>query len=182
MEQFVNDPGTTITSNVLSGDATIHVASGTGYPSSGDFRIKINNELMLVTAVTGLTWSVTRGIEGTSAAGHTSGDAVNHYLTAGGLTVILTESNVLNTTTQSTTYAMSNTDFMVRGNTTAGTFTVTLPTSPTTGQIAVIKKMVAANTLNVASAADIDGTSPVALTSQYAVLRVQFSGTTWDVW
>jgi hypothetical protein len=87
-EQYCNDPGTTLSSPAASGDATIQVASSTGYPSTGNFRIRIDNELMLVTSISGTTWSVTRGIETTSAASHSNSANVNQVFTAGAMTTI----------------------------------------------------------------------------------------------
>jgi hypothetical protein len=55
------------------------------FPTTGQFRIKIDAELMLVTAVSGTTFTVTRGIEGSTAASHANGATVTHILTAGAL-------------------------------------------------------------------------------------------------
>jgi hypothetical protein len=86
MELFVNDPGTTLGAAITSTGATsITVSSSSGYPASGNFRIAIDSELLLVTAVSGTTWTVTRGVEGTTAATHTNGTAVNAVATAGSL-------------------------------------------------------------------------------------------------
>ena len=86
-EQYVNDPGTSLAAAITSTSATtLTVASGTGYPSGGNFRIKVDSELMLVTGVSGTTWTVTRGIESTAAATHLSGASVNAVFTAGGIT------------------------------------------------------------------------------------------------
>ena len=49
---------------------------------------------MLVTAMTGPVWTVTRGIEGTTAIAHTTGAAVNHVMSAGGLTQAITDAVV----------------------------------------------------------------------------------------
>lgn len=91
-ELYTNDPGTTLNGTIGSGDSSLTVASATGFPGSGNFRIRIDNELMLVTAVAGNVFTVTRGIEGTSAAGHTDGADVNHYLTSGALDAIRSDS------------------------------------------------------------------------------------------
>jgi hypothetical protein len=90
-ELYCNDPGTTLSAAITSTTATsLAVTSGTGYPSSGNFRIKIDSELMLVTAISGTTWTVTRGIEGTTAATHANLAPVNAYFTAGGFDAIRT--------------------------------------------------------------------------------------------
>lgn len=83
-ELYVNDPGTTLASAITSTSATsLSVASSSGYPPSGNFRILIDTELIQVTAVSGTTWTIVRGIEGTTAATHSSGTAVNAIITAG---------------------------------------------------------------------------------------------------
>jgi len=85
LELFVNDPGTTLAAAISStGATTLQVSSGTGYPASGNFRIRIDSEIMIVTGVSGTTWTVTRGAESTAAAVHSNGAIVNHVLTAGG--------------------------------------------------------------------------------------------------
>lgn len=83
-ELYVNDPGTTLASAITSTSATsLSVASSGGYPSSGNFRILIDTELIQVTSVSGTTWTIVRGIEGTTAATHSGGAAVNAIITAG---------------------------------------------------------------------------------------------------
>jgi hypothetical protein len=98
-EQYVNDPGTTLASSCTSGATTISVVSSTGYPSLSttgqQFRIRIDSELMLVTAISGTTWTITRGIESTGAASHSSGATVNAIVTAGMLDAMrINESNI----------------------------------------------------------------------------------------
>lgn len=88
-ELYVNDPGTFLASGCTNSATTISVVSSAGYPGSGNFRIKIDTEIMLVTGVSGTTWTVTRGAESTTAIAHLGGTAVNHVLTAGALTSIL---------------------------------------------------------------------------------------------
>ena len=52
---------------------------------SGNFRIKIDGEILIVTGVAGNTFTITRGAEGTTAATHANGASVIHLLTKGGL-------------------------------------------------------------------------------------------------
>lgn len=88
-ELFANNPSTTLASGALSGDATITVASSTGFPAAvtgtSQFRILVESEIMIVTNVSGTTWTVTRGAESTTAAAHSSGVAVTHVVTAAAL-------------------------------------------------------------------------------------------------
>jgi len=87
MEQFTNNAATTLSAAITSTIATtLTVASAATFPQTTQFRIRIDDELLLVTAGAGLTtWTVTRGIEGTTAATHANGAAVVHVLTAGSL-------------------------------------------------------------------------------------------------
>lgn len=94
-EQFANNASTTLSTAISSTSATsITVTSvgtpGTpgGFPSTGNFRILVDNEFMLVTSLSGTTWTVTRGIEGSTAATHSSGAQVTQIVTAGALAAI----------------------------------------------------------------------------------------------
>jgi len=81
-EQYANNAQTTLAAAIAAADTTITVSSAAGFPSQPQFRIRIDNELLLVTAVSGTTWTVQRGVEGTTAAAHASGATVTHVLTA----------------------------------------------------------------------------------------------------
>lgn len=82
-EKFSNNATTNLTNPIGSGDASFDVNAVTNFPTTGNFRIRIDDEIMLVTAVTGLTFSVTRGQETTSAVSHSAGTLVREVLTAG---------------------------------------------------------------------------------------------------
>ncbi|ACT50858.1 hypothetical protein [Methylovorus glucosotrophus] len=88
MENVGNDKVALLASGVLIGQTSIVLsASGADWPSE-NFRIRIDNELMLVTnkgAGSQTIWSVDRGIEGTIESDHLSGASVYQVLTAGGL-------------------------------------------------------------------------------------------------
>jgi hypothetical protein len=91
-EVFANNAYTTLSAPVTTtGATTINVSSvgtpGTpgGFPTTGNFRILIDSEYMLVTGVSGTTFTVTRGIEGSTAATHTVGAQVTQIVTAGAL-------------------------------------------------------------------------------------------------
>lgn len=85
-EKFANDAQSTLTAAVAAGDTTLTVASAAAFPSSGNFRLLIDSEILLVTAVAGNTFTVSRGQEGTTAAAHANGAYVTHVLTAAALT------------------------------------------------------------------------------------------------
>jgi hypothetical protein len=56
---------------------TMTVASASGFPTSGTFRIRIDDEEMDVTAGQGTTnWTITRAVDGTTAATHAAGAPV----------------------------------------------------------------------------------------------------------
>ena len=84
-ERFANQASTTLSSAIGSGDLSISVQGVTHFPTSPEFRIRISQELLLVTGVVGTTWTVTRGIEGTTSASHALGSTVVAVLTGGAL-------------------------------------------------------------------------------------------------
>ncbi len=92
LEQFANAPlldesaWTTTSGAIDASQTTVTVASASAFPSSAQFRIKLETELALVTAGAGsTTWTITRAIEGTTAATHASGTAVYGVLSAAAL-------------------------------------------------------------------------------------------------
>ena len=68
---------TTVGSAMTAAQTTITVASAAGFPAGGSFRIRVDDEDMTVTAGQGsTTWTVTRGVNGTTAATHAVGASV----------------------------------------------------------------------------------------------------------
>ncbi len=88
IDSFTNNASTTLSSSIADGTTTtIHVVSAAPFPGSGQYRIIIDSELLLVTGGQGTTtWTVTRGVEGTAGAAHASGANVVEVLTAAALT------------------------------------------------------------------------------------------------
>lgn len=84
-ERFVNNADDTLSSGITDSATSLSVNSATGFPTEGDFRIIIGSEILLVTAVSGTTFTVERGAEGTTAAAHSSSDPVTAILTSGAL-------------------------------------------------------------------------------------------------
>jgi len=89
LEKFANDFASTLADAIDATSPTIRVRSSTGAPGN-DFRVRVcasqtatSYEIMIVTAVAGNVWTVTRGAEGTVAAPHGSGELVVHCNTAG---------------------------------------------------------------------------------------------------
>lgn len=91
-EHFSNDIATTLNGTITSGATSLVVASSTGFPAA-NFRVRIDDEYLLVTVVAGTTWTVTRAMESSTAAAHSNGAAVTHVLTAGGLVQAVAEAN-----------------------------------------------------------------------------------------
>jgi hypothetical protein len=86
METFANQAVTTLSATITTTTAaSCSVIDAAAFPATGNFRIKIDGEILIVTGVAGNTFTVTRGAEGTTAATHASGASVIHLLTKGGL-------------------------------------------------------------------------------------------------
>jgi hypothetical protein len=83
-EYFSNGTITKLAADITDAQTTLTVLLASGFPSP-NFRINIENELMLVTGVSGTTFTVTRGIEGTVAIAHVSATQVTQIITAGAL-------------------------------------------------------------------------------------------------
>jgi FtsP/CotA-like multicopper oxidase with cupredoxin domain len=78
----VNPKTTTLTSARTSGQTTLLVASASGFPSSGSYYVRVDNEVMQVTGGQGTTtWTVTRGQLLTTAAGHSASAVVSALAT-----------------------------------------------------------------------------------------------------
>lgn len=139
---FANNATTTLAASATSGATTISVASGTGFPSGGNFTILIDSEILLVTGVAGTTWTVSRGSEGTTAAAHNSGATVTHILTAAPLTsfesrIASAESGLVTAATKLRFVPFSTATVVINEATTAAaiapTETAAITSLPTTG-------------------------------------------------
>lgn len=64
-----------------TGGTSITVSSSATFPAV-QFIVSIDTEAMLVTNVTGTTWTVTRGYEGSTTATHENGATIYHDLSA----------------------------------------------------------------------------------------------------
>ncbi len=91
MEKFANSARSTLAAPITSSATSLTVAAAGSFPNSGNFRIKINLEILLVTAVSGNVFTVQRGVEETDAAAHVYGADVTHTLTAEGLATAINE-------------------------------------------------------------------------------------------
>jgi hypothetical protein len=84
MERFKNLASTQLNGAIDNAVNTIIVDSAMGF-TGGDFRILIDSEIMKVTGVSGLNFTVTRGAEGTVPTSHADDALVRHILTVGAL-------------------------------------------------------------------------------------------------
>lgn len=82
-ETFLSDSAskpaaTTLSASIASTGATsMTVTSASGFPGSGNYNIQIDSEILTVTAGQGTTtWTVTRGVNGSTAATHSNGAVV----------------------------------------------------------------------------------------------------------
>ena len=78
---------TTLSSGINSSVTSITVASTSGFPASFPYTLIIDQdlvteEIVTVTAASGTTLTVTRGVDGTSAVSHSASAPVNHGVSA----------------------------------------------------------------------------------------------------
>lgn len=85
VEQFANNATTTLNGGITSSATTLVVTSASAFPTSPQFRIIIDTEVLLVTGVSSNTFTVSRGQEGTTAISHLSGATVSQILTNGAI-------------------------------------------------------------------------------------------------
>lgn len=81
METAHPDITTTTTADPGSGGTTLAVTSAAKFPATNAYKVKVENEVMLVTAGAGTTsWTVTRGQDGTAAVAHGIGSTVSQVV------------------------------------------------------------------------------------------------------
>ena len=110
---------TTLAADINSSVTTVGVTAVTGWPTSFPYTIildqdTINEEIITVTARTGTTLTVIRGVDGTTGVAHSAGAAVNHgvsardfdepnaFLNAGTLPLVTAKGDILAATTSGT--------------------------------------------------------------------------------
>ncbi|MGY0692991.1 hypothetical protein ACW2QC_09410 [Virgibacillus sp. FSP13] len=77
-----NNANSTLSSAIDSTQTTIDVVDASEFPAV-PFRLTIDDEIMEVSAVSGNTFTVERGLENTTATSHKSGTKVENNYTAG---------------------------------------------------------------------------------------------------
>lgn len=78
---------TTLASDLDNSSSTVVVAAVSGFPSSFPYTLiidqdTVNEEIVTVTARSGTTLTVTRGVDGTTGVAHSAGATVNHGVSA----------------------------------------------------------------------------------------------------
>ena len=78
---------TTLTGDINASATSATVAAATGFPSSTPYTMiidqdTVNEEVVEVTARSGTTLTITRGVDGTTGISHTAGAAVEHGFSA----------------------------------------------------------------------------------------------------
>lgn len=84
-ELVANDIRGVTASAIDSVTTTLPLVSGSAFPSEGDFRVVVDNEIMLVTARSGNNLTVVRAQEGTTATAHNADVSVLQILTELGI-------------------------------------------------------------------------------------------------
>jgi len=94
-QQHKNDGLSTLNGAINNSVTSLDVVDGSKFPSSGNFRIIIGSEIMLVTARSTNTLTVVRGQDGTSAASHSNADPVGLIYSQQGITDLLKDNDAL---------------------------------------------------------------------------------------
>ncbi len=81
-EQFVNNASTTLDGAINNSVTSITVDDGSVFPSEGDVRLIIGDEIVLMTARATDVLTVVRGVDGSAAASHSDTDIIKAIMTA----------------------------------------------------------------------------------------------------
>jgi hypothetical protein len=81
--QHQNFGETTVNEALDSSETTVTVTDGSVFPSSGNFAVVVDDEIMHVTARSSNDLTVVRGAESTTAAEHANGANIAQVITAG---------------------------------------------------------------------------------------------------
>jgi len=190
-----------LASSMLAGDTSFTLIIGTGAQFPGDdFVVTIDNEIIFVGSRSGdVCSSLTRGYEGTSASGHSSGAPVQAFVTALAHNQAVAEVNAIeaqlgtnlynvygtNIVAVSTIGNMSDANSIERVTTGASTITRTLPTAVgRQNKVFTIKKVDSGSgqvTIATTSGQTIDGQTTWTLINQYQFITVISNGANWDI-
>src|SRR5260221_769536 len=85
-ESYANSIFTTLNGAIDSSQTSITIASASGFPSTGQYRVLIDAEILLITAGQGTTtWTVTRHVESSTTQSHADLAIVRFIITAASL-------------------------------------------------------------------------------------------------
>lgn len=90
-QRSVNNYSSTLNGAINDSVTTVEVDSATGLPSEGDYYLNIDEEIVLVTHISGTTLTVLRGQEGTAAVSHLDEATITDVITAGDITTRVNE-------------------------------------------------------------------------------------------
>lgn len=74
--QVTNNAESTLNGAIDNDDTSMVVTSATPFPTTTPFRLTLEDEIVEVTVVAGTTFTITRGVEGTTGAAHADGTPV----------------------------------------------------------------------------------------------------------
>lgn len=194
VEQFANNPTSTLASGINASVTSITLVSTALFSTVGNFRIVIDSELMLVTANnTGTnTLTVVRAQESTIGASHSSGAAVAQIITAAAVAQMKVDTVTLRTltSTKTSTYTISASDDIIPYSTSAGSFNIFLPTTPTSGEKHTIVDIggtnggkpltISGNGNNIVTASGVLASSD-SISANYLTTIYMWTGTFWSL-
>lgn len=85
IETWANGGSSTLDGGINDSVTSLDVVDASSFPAYPDFKIKIDSEILTVTAISSETFTVERGADGTVAASHSTAVAVKHVVSAGSL-------------------------------------------------------------------------------------------------
>ncbi len=184
-EQFSNFALSTLSNPLTSSSTTLTLSSTQNFPTVAPFRLTIQDsetstpEIVYVTAVSGNTYTITRGYEGTTAVAHVAGAEVANFVTAGDISDIYPG---VQPTVTSCPSSFQGSYSVVQVNQSAGSCAITGPSNPVIGKLYMLKDA-GANaatypiTLTPATG-QIDGQASVTLNSNSQSISFYWDGTT----
>lgn len=81
-EQFVNDASTTLNGAINNTVTSITVTDGSVFPATGDARLIIEDEIVLMTSRATNVLTVVRGVDGSAAVSHSDASGIKAIMTA----------------------------------------------------------------------------------------------------
>jgi len=109
-ERFANNAASKLNGAISSGSTSLVVVNASTFPTLPQFRLLLGTnpltaEIVLVTGISGTTFTILRGQEGTTAIGWADQADVTHILTAGAVTQVITGGGDLSGTVENATIA-----------------------------------------------------------------------------